>query len=97
MMKSYYNIINFWILDSSLNIYIYNNSYRFKPTHTTILEDYLMSGFITYQIKIYSTINITIITPNKSKRNTTLYNIILVPSFFTNLILFSRIIGVGIY
>ena len=56
-----------------------------------------MSSSIIYQIKVYNTINITIITPNGSKRNIILYNITLVPSFFTNLVLFSRIIGVEIY
>ena len=96
-MKSCYNIVNFWILDFGLNIYIYNNSRRFKPTHTTILEDYLVSGSTTYQIKVYGTVDITIMTPNGSKRNIMLYNVALVPSFFTNLVLFSRIMGVGIY
>ena len=97
MTKSCYDIVNSWILDSGSNIHVCNDSRRFKPTHTTTSEDYLVSGSTTYQIEAYGTVDITITTPNGSKRNTTLHNVALVPSFFTNLVSFSRIMGAGIY
>ena len=69
MLKlSNYNIINSWILDSRANIYVYNDSHRFTPTHTTILEDYFVYGTIIYPIEAYGTIDITITILISSKK-----------------------------
>ena len=56
-----------------------------------------MSSLITYYIKAYRIVNISITTPTSSRRNITLYKFTLVPSFFTNLVSFNKVIKKGIY
>ena len=80
-----------------LSIHVYNDSSRFKPTHTTISEDDLVSGSTKYNIEAYGTVEITNTTPTGSKRNTTLQQVPLLPSSFTNLMSFSKTIDARIY
>ena len=58
-----YDIVNCWILDSGSNIHVYNDSSRFKITHSTTAEDYLISGSTTYPIEAYGTVTITVTSP----------------------------------
>ena len=97
MERSNYNIVNSWILDSGSNIHVCNNSSRFRPTHTTTLEDYLVSGSTTYQIEAYGDVDITLNSPTSSTKKKTLYYVALVPSFFTNLVSYSKAMEAGIY
>ena len=92
-----YEIFNCQILDSGSNIHIYNDLSRFKTTHATISNDYLISGSTTYLIKAYRTVNIYITSPSGMTEEITLSHVTLVPGFFTNLVLFSRAKEVGIY
>ena len=56
-----------------------------------------MSSLITYYIKAYRIVDISITTLTNSRKNITLYKITLIPSFFTNLVSFSKVIKKGIY
>ena len=97
MERSSYDIINSWILDSGSNIHICNNSNRFRPTQSTTSEDYLVSGSTTYQIEAYGDVDITLTSPTGDKKKKTLYHVALVPSFFTNLVSYSKAMKAGIY
>ena len=97
MERSNYDIVNSWILDSGSNIHVCNDSSRFRPTHTTTSEDYLVSGSTTYQIEAYGDVDITLNSPTGSTKKKTLYHVALVPSFFTNLVSYSKAMEAGIY
>ena len=92
-----YEIFNCWILDSGSNIHVCNDPSRFKKTHATTSNDYLVSGSTTYPIKAYGTVDITINSPTGQTETITLSHVALVPGFFTNLVSFSRAKHAGIY
>ena len=88
--RSSYDIVNSWILDSGSNIHVCNDFSRLKPTHTTTSEDYLVSGSTTYQIEAYNDVDIILTSPTGYKKKKTLYQVALIPSFFTNLVSYSK-------
>ena len=92
-----HDILNCWILDSGSNIHVCNDPDRFKTTHTTTPDDYLVSGSTTYQIEAYGTVDITVDTPTGRRESITLQHVALIPGFFTNLISFSRAKDANIY
>ena len=92
-----YNIANSWILDSGSNIHVCNDPHRFKTTHSTISDDYLVSGSIIYPITAYGTVDITVASPTGRTENISLNRVALIPGFFTNLVSFSRAKAANIY
>ena len=92
-----YDIANSWILDSGSNIHVCNDPHRFKTTHPTTSDDYLVSGSTTYPITAYGTVDITIASPTGRTESVTLNQVALIPGFFTNLVSFSKAKAANIY
>ena len=92
-----YDIANSWILDSGSNIHVCNDPHRFKTTHPTTSDDYLVSGSTTYPITAYGTVDITVASPTGRTESVTLNQVALIPGFFTNLVSFSKAKAANIY
>ena len=92
-----YNISNSWILDSGSNIHVCNDPHRFKTTHSTTSDDYLISGSTIYPITAYRTVDITVASPTGRTENISLNQVALIPGFFTNLVSFSKAKAANIY
>ncbi len=77
-------------------MYIYNNRSRFKFKHPTYANNRLITGKLSFIIKIFGSIDISIQISTNSKL-ITLLNITLISNFFINIISLYRFILKEVY
>ena len=92
-----FDIANSWVLDSGSNINVCNDPSRFEITHTTTIQNYLMSGLTSYPITAYGTVKNTITSPKGTKERVKLNGVALIPGSLTNLVSFSKAKAARIY
>ncbi len=83
--QTFYKLINYWTLDSEIDIHVCNDSDRFRLNRMIDSNDQLIIEKIIYDINSYETMNI-VVREFDDSINIQLLNVALVFEFFINLI-----------
>jgi hypothetical protein len=91
-----YKLRKHWILDSGSDIHVTNNLDGYQETSTASIDDRLIAGATTYQIKSFGTIKVPVQTPTGQK-SITLLHVAYIPTFMTNLVSLSKLVDKGLH
>ena len=91
-----YKLKNHWILDSGSDIHVTNHRNGYQETSKASIDDRLIAGTSTHQIKSFGTIKVPVQTPTGQK-SITLLRVAYIPTFMTNLVALSKLVEKGLH
>jgi hypothetical protein len=91
-----YPLQHSWIMDPGADVHVCNDPTEFQWKKPASPDDYLFAGTVRVSIQAWGEVTIPVSTP-KGPSKTTLKNVALIPSFFTNLVSLSRLTSSNIH